>query len=158
MALLSPYPSLRRIVMPYKDKEKQREYQRLWMAEQRFRYFQGKSCVDCGSTSNLELDHVEADKKTSHRIWSWSAERKEAELAKCVVRCADCHEVKTTAAKEKARGESSGTSKLTDEEVLKIRSLYAQGGQTKRGLARQFGVDEKNIRVILSGKAWQHLL
>ena len=73
--------------MPYKDPEKQREYQRQWMADRRAEWFSGKSCVDCGSTEALELDHVDPSIKIDHKVWSWSLERREAELAKCEARC-----------------------------------------------------------------------
>lgn len=77
--------------MPYKDPSKKREYQRRWMAQQRASYIEGKSCVDCGSTDNLEIDHLDKSRKVSHRIWSWTKAKRDAELAKCVTRCRACH-------------------------------------------------------------------
>lgn len=77
--------------MPYKDKVKQREYQRKWKAKRRAEFFEGKCCEECGGAENLELHHEDRSKKESHKIWSWSKERREAELAKCVVLCRDCH-------------------------------------------------------------------
>lgn len=71
--------------------ERQREYQRQWVAQRRSVYFADKACVDCGATERLELDHEDPAQKVSHRIWSWAQERRDAEIAKCVVRCADCH-------------------------------------------------------------------
>lgn len=82
--------------MPYKDPEAQREYQRQWIAARRAKWFEGKACIDCGGTDDLELDHRDPTQKVSHRIWSWSWERIEAEAAKCDVRCHDCHERKST--------------------------------------------------------------
>ena len=79
--------------MPYKDPEQQRKYQREWYARRRAAYFADKHCVDCGSTEQLELDHVRG-KKITHRIWSWSKKRREAELKKCEVRCRVCHKAK----------------------------------------------------------------
>ncbi len=82
--------------MPFKDPEKQRRYQSEWATRRYHRnrnaYFAGKSCTDCGGSQSLELDHVVEADKDSHRIWSWSRERRDAELAKCVVRCQDCHD------------------------------------------------------------------
>lgn len=77
--------------MPYADPDKQRAYQREWTARRRDEWLADRECVDCGSTDRLEVDHVDAAQKVSHRIWSWSNERRLAELAKCVVRCAGCH-------------------------------------------------------------------
>jgi hypothetical protein len=77
--------------MPYKDPERRREYQREWCARRRSAWLDGKYCVDCGATDNLEVDHVNPQAKVSHRIWSWSQERRERELRLCVVRCEVCH-------------------------------------------------------------------
>lgn len=81
--------------MGYKDPEKQREYQRQWIARRKAEWFEGKSCVECGSTENLELDHIDPATKITNAIWSWSEERRNAELAKCQVLCHDCHVKKT---------------------------------------------------------------
>lgn len=77
--------------MPYKDPAKKRKAQREWIARRRAEWLEGKSCVDCGSTENLELDHVDPAEKIHHAIWSWSKVRRDAEIAKCVPRCAECH-------------------------------------------------------------------
>jgi len=77
--------------MPYKDKEQQREFQRKWIAKKRAKYFEGKSCVNCGSKNNLELDHIDPYEKVSHRIWSWKEERFLEEVKKCQILCNPCH-------------------------------------------------------------------
>lgn len=77
--------------MPMATWEEQREYQRQWQARRRAAFFADKACVDCGSIERLELDHVDPATKTGHAIWSWTKERREAEIAKCVIRCRSCH-------------------------------------------------------------------
>jgi hypothetical protein len=77
--------------VPYKDPAAQREYQRQWMANRRAEYLADRSCVLCGSTDALEIDHSNPRLKVEHRIWSWSRPRLEAELAKCIVVCHRCH-------------------------------------------------------------------
>lgn len=77
--------------MPYKNKNSQREYQRLWVLERRGEYLLDKKCVRCGASDNLEVHHKDPNTKISHRIWSWSRERRNAELRKCEVLCRDCH-------------------------------------------------------------------
>lgn len=77
--------------MPYKDRAKQREYQRQWIAKRRNEFFSDKVCFVCGSGENLQLHHIDKTKKETHRIWSWSAERREAEIKGCVVVCSSCH-------------------------------------------------------------------
>jgi hypothetical protein len=54
-----------------------------------------KSCAFCGSTRDLEIDHIDAKQKVSHNIWSWSRSRREAELAKCRVLCRGCHQARS---------------------------------------------------------------
>ena len=72
-----------------------REYKRQWRAARRAAYFADKACVRCGSIENLQLDHIDRNTKVTHNIWSWSKERRETELSKCQVLCADCHKIKT---------------------------------------------------------------
>lgn len=82
--------------MPYKDRSRQREYQKRWLAGRREAWLrQHGPCVRCGSSERLEVDHVDPEQKVSHRIWSWSKPRMEAELAKCQVLCRPCHVEKT---------------------------------------------------------------
>ena len=81
--------------MGYKDPVARAAYQRKWLADRRNEYFAGKSCVGCGSESELELDHVDRSTKISHRIWGWPQVRREAELLKCQVLCRSCHEAKS---------------------------------------------------------------
>lgn len=81
--------------MAYKDKKKQREYQRAWKENRRRAFFNGKRCLQCGSIENLQLDHVDPTKKVSHKIWTWSSERRNAEVKKCQVLCTSCHKRKT---------------------------------------------------------------
>lgn len=68
-----------------------RAYQRQWLADRRSEFFDGKHCAICGSDDGLELHHPNKADKESHRIWSWSKPRREAEQAKCMVLCRSCH-------------------------------------------------------------------
>ena len=68
------------------------------MAKRREEYFKDK-CCSCGSVDQLELDHIDPTRKVSHRIWSWSNARREAELAKCQPLCSACHLKKTIKSK-----------------------------------------------------------
>lgn len=57
----------------------------------------GGECVDCGSTSHLEFDHVNPDVKSATistiLLHSWT--KILAELAKCTLRCSKCHRGRT---------------------------------------------------------------
>lgn len=77
--------------MSYSDPDRQRQYQREWIAKRRAEWFQGRLCVDCGAAEELELHHVDPSKKVTHRIWSWRLERRLVEIAKCIVLCRWCH-------------------------------------------------------------------
>ncbi len=55
------------------------------------------------------------------------------------------------------RGEQQGRAKLTEKQVLEIRSAFAAGQKTKRDLARQFDVSPTLIRFVVSRKLWRHL-
>jgi hypothetical protein len=83
--------------MPYADIEQQREYQRAWRDARRREFFVDKACAHCGSVDELELHHVDPAIKVSHKIWTWSAERRAAEIAKCIVLCNSCHQAETFA-------------------------------------------------------------
>lgn len=83
----------------YRRRENQREYRirnRRFLAEVLF----NASCVDCGESDPivLEFDHIAGTKRydISKMIYIGSsiASLRE-ELAKCVVRCANCHRRKT---------------------------------------------------------------
>lgn len=81
--------------MPYKNLTEQRAYQRIWMAQRRATFFSDKSCARCGSTEDLELDHIDPGQKVTHRIWSWAPDKFNEEAAKCQVLCFGCHRLKT---------------------------------------------------------------
>ena len=57
----------------------------------------GGSCVVCGATEGLQIDHLDPDQKsfTLGKLWSASQERFLDELSKCQLLCDDCHKVKT---------------------------------------------------------------
>jgi hypothetical protein len=83
--------------MPYKDPDKQREYNRLRNAKRRAKWLhENGPCVKCGSWYQLEVDHINRKDKITNAVWSWSEARRNAELAKCQILCKECHKKKTT--------------------------------------------------------------
>jgi 5-methylcytosine-specific restriction endonuclease McrA len=80
-----------------------REYMRKRIADRRARAIiqLGGKCVRCGSTENLEFDHIIAgsyDPKSRSgkgTMWTFSEKRFQAELKKCQLLCKDCHWEKT---------------------------------------------------------------
>jgi 5-methylcytosine-specific restriction endonuclease McrA len=138
--------------MPYKDPEQRRRYAREWLAARRAAWFEGKVCAECGNAENLELDHIDPKLKVNHKIWSWSAERREAELIKCRPLCCDCHKKKS--AKEVARGEQKiKISKLKESDV---RAIHASS-LTSPILGKIYGIHPVTVRQIRAGKRWAHV-
>jgi len=56
------------------------------------------------------------------------------------------------------RGESHPQHKLTETQVKSIRKLWSVGHRNIRVLARNNGVSPANIRKIVKGETWTHLL
>lgn len=144
--------------MGYSDPEAQRAYQREWIARRRSEWFASHPCIDCGSTTDLQLDHVDPRVKVSHRIWSWRESRRAVELAKCVPRCRPCHVAKTTKNGENSHvGERNGMSRLRDEDIREVYRLYKAGGLTMRQVAARFDVSVSLVSDVCNGKRWKHL-
>lgn len=57
----------------------------------------GGKCVQCGRTTDLEIDHIDPQQKsfTVSKMWSISKERFLQELSKCQLLCKECHNFKT---------------------------------------------------------------
>ena len=140
--------------MPYSDPEAQRSYQREWLAARRRQWLEEHGpCVDCKTWDELEVDHVDSSTKVTHRVWSWSKARREAELAKCVVRCAACHDAKTTASRERPNGERNGQTHLTAADVREIRT----SSDSERTLARRYRIANSTAHRIKVREDWKYL-
>jgi len=139
-----------------KDPEERRRYNREWMRKRREAFFRDKVCVKCGSSKDLELDHINPSTKISHCVWSWSEPRRLAELAKCQVLCHPCHVVKSVENGDLARGNKHGLSIFTEEQVLRIRERM-KDGEKQISIARSMGVTKQSINDIARGKCWQWL-
>lgn len=52
----------------------------------------GGKCVSCGSSKDLEFDHIDPNTKSYsvQKMWSLSKAKLEAELAKCQLMCKTC--------------------------------------------------------------------
>lgn len=139
--------------MGYRSKERQRQYQRTWIARRRRRWMEENGPCRCGSTTGLEVHHRDPGQKASHRVWSWKRSRREKELAKCVVLCSACHREETTL---QQRGELNATAKLTRSDVMEMYQL-ARTGRAQGEIADRFGVHRTTVGKILRGERWAHL-
>lgn len=98
--------------MPAKDIEARRDANRAYYARHRERISTkmrnlarqnrreaiaeaGGRCVWCPNTYKLQFDHIDCKTKVSHKIWTWSKAKRDAELAKCQLLCEPCHIQKT---------------------------------------------------------------
>jgi 5-methylcytosine-specific restriction endonuclease McrA len=85
--------------MPYKSPEKQRNFQKKWIAKRRADHFKGKKCASCGkevSSKTADLDHKKAKmNRTGHKIWSREKKDRSKEIKKTQILCKACHKRKT---------------------------------------------------------------
>ena len=89
--------------MPYKDPKQQKAWQHARYLRLRKEkravvdeHFSSHHCVDCGESDRivLEFDHVRGTKYkdvSQMLIHNYSIEDVRKEIAKCEVRCANCH-------------------------------------------------------------------
>ena len=71
-----------------------RKLRRLSNRHQIVKYLLNNSCVDCGEDDILvlEFDHVRGEKfKEVSKMMRYSWERISEEIAKCEIRCCNCH-------------------------------------------------------------------
>lgn len=86
--------------MPYKDHEKQKEFQRKWVKARRKKHMGGKKCARCGAAVGTggELDHKKPHgntEKIDHRLWSLKDSKRKKKLKGMQVLCKSCHKKKT---------------------------------------------------------------
>ena len=94
--------------MPYKDREKQREYQRVWdknrgrtKRQALVDFVKDRPCESCGihyppcCMDFHHLDGREGSREPNATLWkSHSIERIREEMAKCALLCACCHRMR----------------------------------------------------------------
>lgn len=73
-------------------------------------------------------------------------------LGTTAVNCADM-----IAKDRHIRGQRSHFAKLTDEIVLAMRAQYAQGGISRRELAKRFGTSVKTVDTVIRRDTWKHI-
>jgi hypothetical protein len=116
-----------------------REQRRIAKAEQyrsrRAAFFDGKACVQCGSTESLEADHIDPATKSvrSSSLWRLSETEHLIELSKCQALCRRCHWAKSA---EEKRSDEHGLTKYTKygcrcETCKAARSAYRRSYRAK---------------------------
>jgi hypothetical protein len=96
--------------MPYTDPDRKREYQRQWIASRRAQWIaeRGGSCVQCGSTDRIEIDHIDPSQKSYNPTSAWSLVEGYKELNKCQILCHACHRIKTHGDHRNEHGTKAG--------------------------------------------------
>lgn len=110
----------------------------------------GGKCVDCGTTEDLQFDHVNPIDKSfdvGSRL-SYAYETVLAGVKKCVLRCKRCHNVKTN-----LHGDTLSF-KITKEQADSIRNLYKSGRYTQSQLAGMFNIAQNTVSAIVLNKRW----
>lgn len=55
------------------------------------------------------------------------------------------------------KGRESSQSKLTEDDVIKIRFLFNKGKCSSRALGEMFGISHRHVQNIAKGKKWRHV-
>lgn len=115
----------------------------------------GSVCVKCGAKDNLQFDHVDPKTKLFDIVKGADKpiEIFWLEVAKCQLLCVPHHAEKCSM--EQA-GELQLNSKLTEQDVKRIRELASQGIVQKR-IADEFGITAMNVSLIVRRKRWKHV-
>jgi hypothetical protein len=68
-------------------------------------------------------------------------------------RCKRCHILYD----KSTLGEMNGNSKVTEDEVLELREMYATGKYTKKELGDLFGLTNDGVKSIVLRRTWKHI-
>lgn len=103
----------------------------------------GGVCVVCGTTEDLELDHIDPKLKTFNvGSRTVSEERYLEELKLCQLLCREHHKIKTAAAQSVEHGEGlSGKKNCTCDPCKARKKIYYK--HTKAGTLDEYKVERK---------------
>lgn len=134
------------------SKERHREYNLQYYKNKRAALIQelGGKCAICGSTENLEFDHIISANKQYPiaKLITQSPIRLHQELEKCQLLCKACHIKKSKLCKD-------GSTKLDVNTILDVRKLYANTDKNQKEICDLFGLKETTVSSILRGVHWK---
>jgi len=109
----------------------------------------GGKCAICGSTENLEFDHIDSSSKEIKigECMSYDINLIQKELSKCQLLCKKCHIEKTKLNKD-------SNARISYEEAKNIRSDYINLDITQKQLGKKYNLKQREISYILRGKRW----
>lgn len=68
-----------------------------------------------------------------------------------------CSEKTKKLMSEKNRGENNKSSKLVNQDIIQIKLLLKEGKLTQKEIGKKFGVNDRSISNIKTGKKWSHI-
>ena len=134
-----------------KSKEQHRKYNLQYYYNKRNKLIQklGGHCVMCGSTENLEFDHINSSDKSfgvgAHM--QYGEDHLQPELDKCQLLCHNCHIQKTKIFKDSGVKIDKDIANLICEE-------YATSNITQKQLGEKYGLAQTTIGCIVRGTRW----
>jgi len=114
----------------------------------------GGKCNKCNSCNSLEIDHKDPKIKSFNILCmarGMVLEKLVVELKKCQLLCSACHKNKTKIDGSTLYGETCASSKLSLNDVKKIRCDI----RSSRAVAKEFGVSHVSILNIKNNKSWR---
>ncbi len=109
----------------------------------------------CGSTDQLEVDHIDPSQKaiSISDVWTRCAEVREAELAKCQVLCYKCHKAKTKC----DLANNHHPHRNFEEEVVNAVRAAHRMGTSVASLARLHGTTWHTMNNLLTYKTYRRV-
>ena len=133
------------------SKERHREYNLQYYYNKRKKMIQqlGGKCAMCGSTENLEFDHIDSTEKSfsiGTRIQN-SIDNLQSELNKCQLLCHNCHV-------KKSKEHKDTNVKIDKDTAIAICNDYFSTNTTHRDLSIRYGLSQWEIGRIVRGERW----
>lgn len=103
----------------------------------------------CGSTVNLEFDHVDSKDKSFaiSRNMSYNFSEIQNEINKCQLLCRQCHI-------KKSKRENDICAKIDADIAISICEEYTAMGMTQTEIGNRYGLTQSAVGLIVRGERW----
>jgi len=88
--------------------------------------------------------------------WSHKHNTDADDVDNYIAKCRKCHQIYDNMVYGQ-KGEEHPRSKLTKDDVLELRDMYASGGYTQKELAEIFKIHKGNVAQIVNRYTWKHV-
>lgn len=117
----------------------------------------GYKCLHCGMTDMEHREKYNCSITVNHIDGrGWSAKVQNNKLENLETLCISCH-IKKDIVRFDYRGERGPNVKLTNEQVLEIRRIYAAKEMTQPMICKKFGIVRATVCCIIARKTWKHI-